>query len=69
MQNPKDRRKILCDERLRGIFRVRSIDMFKMNKALSKHIWPMDEAQGIVHRQAMPKHQACFAELEMFIYK
>ncbi|CAA3000883.1 eukaryotic translation initiation factor 5B [Olea europaea subsp. europaea] len=45
LQNPKDRRKILCDERLHGIFRVRSIDMFKMNKALSKHIWPMDEAQ------------------------
>lgn len=45
LQNPKDRRKILCDERLHGIFRVRSIDMFKMNKALSKHIWPLDEAQ------------------------
>ncbi|KAL2460215.1 SWIB complex BAF60b domain-containing protein [Abeliophyllum distichum] len=46
LQNPKDKRKILCDERLRGIFRVRSIDMFKMNKALSKHIWPLDEVQG-----------------------
>ncbi|KAL2477223.1 SWIB complex BAF60b domain-containing protein [Forsythia ovata] len=45
LQNPKDKRKILCDERLHGIFRVRSIDMFKMNKVLSKHIWPLDEVQ------------------------
>ncbi|KAK6136848.1 hypothetical protein DH2020_029403 [Rehmannia glutinosa] len=43
LQNPKNRRKILCDESLHGIFRVKSIDMFQMNKALSKHIWPLDE--------------------------
>ncbi|KAG8368319.1 hypothetical protein BUALT_Bualt15G0033200 [Buddleja alternifolia] len=46
LQNPKNRRKILCDEALRGIFRVNSIDMFQMNKVLSKHIWPLDEAEG-----------------------
>lgn len=49
LQNPKNKRKILCDEALHGIFRVRSIDMFQMNKALSKHIWPLDEAEGIVY--------------------
>ncbi|CAA0807564.1 SWIB complex BAF60b domain-containing protein [Striga hermonthica] len=43
LQNPNDRRKILCDESLHGIFRVKSIDMFQMNKVLSKHIWPLDE--------------------------
>ncbi|KAL7156760.1 hypothetical protein ABFS83_02G030400 [Erythranthe nasuta] len=43
LQNPKDRRKILCDDALHQIFRVKSVDMFKMNKALSKHIWPLDE--------------------------
>ncbi|GFQ04734.1 upstream activation factor subunit uaf30 [Phtheirospermum japonicum] len=46
LQNPKNRKKILCDESLHGIFRVKSIDMFQMNKALSKHIWPLDEAEG-----------------------
>ncbi|KAL7236664.1 hypothetical protein ACSBR1_019879 [Camellia fascicularis] len=43
LQDPKNRRKILCDEALRAIFRVNSIDMFQMNKVLSKHIWPIDE--------------------------
>ncbi|GJW87160.1 upstream activation factor subunit spp27-like protein isoform X3 [Tanacetum coccineum] len=43
LQNPKNKRKILCDDTLHDIFRVKSIDMFQMNKALSKHIWPLDE--------------------------
>ncbi|CAK9150802.1 unnamed protein product [Ilex paraguariensis] len=43
LQNPKNKRKILCDETLHSIFRVNSVDMFQMNKALSKHIWPIDE--------------------------
>ncbi|KAL6546077.1 hypothetical protein OROGR_009951 [Orobanche gracilis] len=46
LQNPVNRRKILCDESLHEIFRVKSIDMFQMNKVLSKHIWPLDEAQA-----------------------
>ncbi|XP_028102047.1 upstream activation factor subunit spp27-like isoform X4 [Camellia sinensis] len=46
LQDPKNRRKILCDEALRAIFRVNSIDMFQMNKVLSKHIWPIDEEDG-----------------------
>ncbi|PWA76674.1 DEK, C-terminal [Artemisia annua] len=43
LQNPKDKRKILCDDTLHEIFRVKSINMFQMNKALTKHIWPLDE--------------------------
>ncbi|OMO74187.1 hypothetical protein CCACVL1_16923 [Corchorus capsularis] len=43
LQNPKDKRNILCDESLRAIFRVNTINMFQMNKALSKHIWPLNE--------------------------
>lgn len=46
LQNPKNRRKILCDEMLHDIFRVKSIDMFQMNKVLSKHIWPIEEEDG-----------------------
>ncbi|CAI9104384.1 OLC1v1003043C1 [Oldenlandia corymbosa var. corymbosa] len=42
LQNPKDKRKIICDEALRGIFKVNTINMFQMNKALSKHIWPIE---------------------------
>ncbi|MCE5166287.1 hypothetical protein HAX54_016951 [Datura stramonium] len=34
-QNPQNKRKILCDEVLSGIFRVKTIDMFQMKKVLS----------------------------------
>lgn len=47
LQDPKDGRKILCDEPLHSLFRVKSINMFQMNKALSKHIWPLGDANGI----------------------
>ncbi|KAF5736112.1 upstream activation factor subunit spp27-like [Tripterygium wilfordii] len=42
LQDPSNRRNILCDEPLRALFGVDSINMFQMNKALSKHIWPLD---------------------------
>ncbi|KAJ6985406.1 protein TRI1-like isoform X3 [Populus alba x Populus x berolinensis] len=41
LQDPKNRKEIKCDEALRAVFHVNSIDMFQMNKALSKHIWPL----------------------------
>ncbi|KAK3024546.1 hypothetical protein RJ639_043738 [Escallonia herrerae] len=43
LQNPKNRKRILCDETLRALFCVDSIDMFQMNKKLSNHIWPIEE--------------------------
>ncbi|XP_020273817.1 upstream activation factor subunit spp27-like isoform X2 [Asparagus officinalis] len=46
LQDPSNRRKILCDERMHNLFNVKSIDMFQMNKALSKHIWPLDSEDG-----------------------
>ncbi|KAL8189119.1 hypothetical protein R6Q57_029380 [Mikania cordata] len=46
LQNPENKRKILCDEMLHEVFRVKSIDMFQMNKALSKHIWPIEEEEA-----------------------
>ncbi|XP_056160830.1 uncharacterized protein LOC115672594 isoform X3 [Syzygium oleosum] len=42
LQDPSNRRKILCDESLHKLFNVNSIDMFQMNKALAKHIWPLE---------------------------
>ncbi|KAM1242948.1 hypothetical protein ACFX2G_035254 [Malus domestica] len=41
LQDPKNRRNIRCDESLHSLFRVNSINMFQMNKVLSKHIWPL----------------------------
>lgn len=42
LQDPSDRRTIICDDTLHGLFRVDRIGMFQMNKALTKHIWPLD---------------------------
>ncbi|KAM3342738.1 upstream activation factor subunit spp27 isoform X1 [Capsicum galapagoense] len=42
LQNPSNRRNINCDDTLRELFGVDTIDMFQMNKALAKHIWPLD---------------------------
>ncbi|XP_024021294.1 DNA ligase 1 isoform X2 [Morus notabilis] len=41
LQDPKNKRNIICDESLQALFRVNTINMFQMNKALSKHIWPL----------------------------
>lgn len=46
LQDPSDRRSILCDDTLRGLFGVDRIGMFQMNKALTKHIWPLDSDHG-----------------------
>ncbi|KAJ6310579.1 hypothetical protein OIU76_015325 [Salix suchowensis] len=46
LQDPKNKRNIICDESLRSIFEVDSIDMFQMNKALTKHIWAVNEEDG-----------------------
>lgn len=43
LQDPKNRKKIICDEKLKKLFNVNAIDMFQMNKALTKHIWPLED--------------------------
>ncbi|MBA0653574.1 hypothetical protein Goklo_020734, partial [Gossypium klotzschianum] len=57
LQDPVNKKNIICDEPLHALFGVESIDMFQMNKALSKHILPLDsdedpdEAKGKEKRQ------------------
>jgi upstream activation factor subunit UAF30 len=36
LQDPTNRKEIVCDDMLRAIFNVDRIDMFQMNKALGK---------------------------------
>ncbi|KAF5763682.1 putative transcription regulator SWI/SNF-BAF60b family [Helianthus annuus] len=42
LQDPANRRNIRCDGLLQELFGVDTIDMFQMNKALAKHIWPLN---------------------------
>ncbi|XP_056172162.1 chromatin modification-related protein eaf-1 [Syzygium oleosum] len=41
LQDPSNKRKIICDDALRLVFETDCTDMFKMNKLLSKHIIPL----------------------------
>ncbi|KAL0955833.1 hypothetical protein HGRIS_002035 [Hohenbuehelia grisea] len=38
LQNPSNKREIMCDDSLRAVFNVDKIDMFKMNKVLGQHL-------------------------------
>ncbi|XP_021759064.1 protein app1-like [Chenopodium quinoa] len=42
LQDPSNKRKIICNDELRLVFEVDCTDMFQMNKLLSKHIVPLD---------------------------
>lgn len=38
LQDPKDKRRIIADAKLRPIFEADSVTMFEMNKHLAKHL-------------------------------
>mmetsp|Transcript_53 Transcript_53/g.56 ORF Transcript_53/g.56 Transcript_53/m.56 type:complete len:97 (-) Transcript_53:183-473(-) len=37
LQNPENKREILCDDKLKSLFECDKISMFQMNKVLGKH--------------------------------
>ncbi|XP_038995313.1 uncharacterized protein LOC120119572 isoform X2 [Hibiscus syriacus] len=45
LQDPSNKRKIICDEALRLVLETDCTDMFKMNKLLAKHITPLDPSK------------------------
>ncbi|KAH6788257.1 SWIB complex BAF60b domain-containing protein [Perilla frutescens var. hirtella] len=55
LQDPSNKRSIICDDILRNLFGVDTIDMFQMNKALTKHIWPLDSDGASVDSTPTPK--------------
>lgn len=38
LQNPSNKKEIMCDDSLRAVFAVDKIDMFRMNKVLGQHL-------------------------------
>ncbi|CAL5187928.1 unnamed protein product [Lathyrus oleraceus] len=56
LQDPDNRRNINCDEPLRALFGVNSINMFQMNKVLAKHIWPLD-SDDVIQVKSAPKEK------------
>ncbi|KAK4750612.1 hypothetical protein SAY87_004094 [Trapa incisa] len=45
LQDPSNKRTIICDDALRIVFETDSTDMFKMNKLLAKHISPLEPSK------------------------
>uniref|UniRef100_A0A2P2MJR1 Box A-binding factor isoform X2 n=1 Tax=Rhizophora mucronata TaxID=61149 RepID=A0A2P2MJR1_RHIMU len=42
LQDPSNKRKIICNDELRLVFETDCTDMFRMNKLLAKHIIPLE---------------------------
>lgn len=43
LQEPEDKRQIRCDERMQAVFKMPSVNMFKMNKLIGEHLYPLEE--------------------------
>lgn len=43
LQDPNDKRQIRCDEKMYAIFKQARVDMFKMNKEIGNHLYPIEE--------------------------
>jgi chromatin remodeling complex protein RSC6 len=43
LQDPNDKRQILCDEKMQAVFKQSSVSMFTMNKLVGNHLYPIDE--------------------------
>ncbi|KAG6008093.1 hypothetical protein E4U21_004974 [Claviceps maximensis] len=44
LQDPSDKRQIRCDEKMLAVFKQARVDMFKMNKEIGNHLYPVEEA-------------------------
>ncbi|VFQ96245.1 unnamed protein product [Cuscuta campestris] len=64
LQDPGNKRKIICDEALRLVFETDCTDMFKMNKLLSKHILPLDPTKICAEQPGQVKRLKVETNLE-----
>lgn len=43
LQDPNDKRQILCDDMMQAVFKQNKVDMFQMNKLIGNHLYPVEE--------------------------
>ncbi|CAL5390353.1 unnamed protein product [Camellia sinensis] len=55
LQDPSNKRKIICNDELRLVFETDCTDMFKMNKLLAKHIITLEPAKPVGRNSKKPK--------------
>lgn len=48
LQDPKDKRKIVCDDALFKIFKTKKVSMFSMNKHIGRHLYEPDPSDPAV---------------------
>ncbi|KAK7305190.1 hypothetical protein VNO77_43091 [Canavalia gladiata] len=51
LQDPSNKRKIICNDELRVVFETDCTDMFKMNQLLAKHIIPLEPTKQPVSKK------------------
>lgn len=58
LQDPNNKRKIICNDELRLVFETDCTDMFKMNKLLAKHIIPLEPTKQPAQSAKKAKSEA-----------
>ena len=48
LQDPSDKRKIICNEPLRLVMSAKTVTMFNMNKRLTSQIFPIEDERELV---------------------
>ncbi|ODA82487.1 hypothetical protein RJ55_00994 [Drechmeria coniospora] len=43
LQDPSDKRQIRCDDKMHAVFKQARVDMFRMNKDIGSHLYPVGE--------------------------
>ncbi|KAL7965439.1 SWIB/MDM2 domain-containing protein [Trichoderma sp. SZMC 28014] len=43
LQDPADKRQIRCDEKMQAVFKQAKVDMFRMNKDIGSHLYPVED--------------------------
>lgn len=46
LQDPSDKRQIICDDAMRSVFKSDKVHMFTMNKILNQNLYAVDEVIG-----------------------
>lgn len=60
LQNPTDKRQIICDDKLQQLFKKKTVGAFEMNRILSKHIFKPEEVDG--ESAPLPKEKVNYEE-------
>lgn len=52
LQDPADKRQIMCDEKMQAVFKTDKVHMFTMNKLLGKQLYPIEDEPEPVEEKA-----------------